>query len=160
MTKHNHPFDWFNLADYAADLSPEDWATMLSVRQEWRDSLDIIYRSGVPDEHKASVHKRTYQTLRLGPGVGEGSMQNKVWPSQIECFRRTRGLSSPKFFPATDFLSRKSERSVMPSLNTIMLGLPTNELQTKKAKERLVEELTPRRKDVQRLAISSSTFGG
>jgi hypothetical protein len=55
MTKHDHPFDWFNLADYAADLSPEDWATMLSVRQEWRDSLDIIYRSGVPDEHKASV---------------------------------------------------------------------------------------------------------
>jgi hypothetical protein len=55
MTKYNHPFDWFKLADYAADLSPEDWAIMLSVRQEWRDSLDIIYRSGVPDEHKASV---------------------------------------------------------------------------------------------------------
>lgn len=55
MTKHNHPFDWFKPANYAVDLSLADWATMLSRRREWRDSLDIIYRSGVPDEHKARV---------------------------------------------------------------------------------------------------------
>jgi hypothetical protein len=39
MTKHNHPFDWFKLADYAdaKNFNSSDWRPMLSHRRIWRD---------------------------------------------------------------------------------------------------------------------------
>jgi hypothetical protein len=85
MTKHNHPFDWFKPADYAVDLSLTDLATMLSRRQEWRDSLDTIYRSGVPDEHKASVW-RDYLAAVLPRNLGlypAGSDPKSTTPSPL-----------------------------------------------------------------------------
>jgi hypothetical protein len=55
VTKHNHPFDWFKLADYAAPLSLTDWAIMLSRRAGRREILLTIYPDGVPEKDKASV---------------------------------------------------------------------------------------------------------
>ena len=43
MTKHNDPFDWFKLADYAEANSFKlfDWAVMLSHRYLWLETLSL-----------------------------------------------------------------------------------------------------------------------
>jgi hypothetical protein len=76
VTKHNHPFDWFKLADYAAPLSLIDWAIMLSRREDWRETFltfypKAFYPDGAPEEERASFwHGYLAEVLPCNFGVG------------------------------------------------------------------------------------------